>query len=154
MKIEIVKKESFVVIGKEGSSKDGEGFIQKLWKDASNHFDEVANLAKKKANGYYQGFWGAMSDYQRLFQPWENNFSEGLYCAGVECEDNVICPIGWVKWTIPSYEYYVVEVENENTFQTMIDYLKSNNISLVGAVHDYTDAETNKNYMYFPIKKL
>lgn len=37
-----VRKESFAVIGKEGSTNDGEGFIQKLWDDANGHFDEVA----------------------------------------------------------------------------------------------------------------
>ena len=41
-----VIKEKFVVIGKEGSTLDGEGFIQKLWDDANSHFSEVAHLAK------------------------------------------------------------------------------------------------------------
>ena len=30
--VKVIKK-SFVVIGKEGSTLDGEGFIQKLWDD-------------------------------------------------------------------------------------------------------------------------
>ena len=33
MKIETHIKDSFVVIGKEGSTLDGQGFIQKLWTD-------------------------------------------------------------------------------------------------------------------------
>ena len=41
MKIEKCEKGSFVVIGKEGSTLDGPGFIQKLWDDANSHFDEV-----------------------------------------------------------------------------------------------------------------
>lgn len=44
--VKVIKK-SFVVIGKEGSTLDGEGFIQKLWNDANSHFNEVAHLAKK-----------------------------------------------------------------------------------------------------------
>ena len=48
--VKVIKK-SFVVIGKEGSTLDGEGFIQKLWDDANSHFGEVAHLAKKDANG-------------------------------------------------------------------------------------------------------
>ena len=44
--VKVIKK-SFVVIGKEGSTLDGEGFIQKLWDDANSHFGEVAHLAKK-----------------------------------------------------------------------------------------------------------
>ena len=55
-----VIKEEFVVIGKEGSTSDGEGFIQKLWNDANGHFSEVAHLAKKDANGGIVGIWGAM----------------------------------------------------------------------------------------------
>ena len=48
--MENIIKKAFVVIGKEGSTLDGEGFIQKLWDDANGHFDEVAHLAKKKRN--------------------------------------------------------------------------------------------------------
>lgn len=47
MKIENCKKKSFAVIGKEGSTEDGVGFVQRLWADANSHFAEVANLAKK-----------------------------------------------------------------------------------------------------------
>lgn len=39
-----VTKKAFTVIGKEGSTLDGEGFIQKLWKDANDHFGEIALL--------------------------------------------------------------------------------------------------------------
>lgn len=38
MKIEKIRKESFTVIGKEGSTDDGAGFIQRLWDDANGHF--------------------------------------------------------------------------------------------------------------------
>ena len=47
MRIEKVSKDSFVVIGKEGSTLDGNGFIQRLWQDANTHFDEIADLAKE-----------------------------------------------------------------------------------------------------------
>ena len=46
-----VIKEKFVVIGKEGSTLDGEGFIQKLWNDANSNFSEVAHLAKRQQMG-------------------------------------------------------------------------------------------------------
>ncbi len=39
-----VIKEKFVVIGKEGSTSDGDGFIQKLWYDADSHFSEISHL--------------------------------------------------------------------------------------------------------------
>ena len=51
MKIETCEKESFVVIGKEGATTDGAGFIQKLWDKANSHFGEVAHLAKKDEDG-------------------------------------------------------------------------------------------------------
>ena len=35
MKVEKTTKESFCVIGKEGSTADGEGFISLLWENAN-----------------------------------------------------------------------------------------------------------------------
>lgn len=152
MKIETRIKSSFSVIGKEGSTLDGQGFIQKLWEDANSHFDEVRLLAKKDENGSLVGIWGAMSDLSRSFKPWEDNFSKGLYLAGIECIDDAQAPEGWTKWTIPGYEYLCAEVESDNTFAGVLDYMKENNIDLVGAVHDFTCPSNGKSYMYFPIK--
>lgn len=154
MKISKCIKETFSVIGKEGSTKDGDGFIRRLWDDANSHFDEVAPLAKKDDKGNILGVWGAMSDYSRSFNPWEENFSKGLYLAGVEVVDEANPPQGWVKWTIPSYEYVFSEVENENTFSDVINYLKNNNINLVGAVHEFNSPEDGQVYLFFPIRKL
>ena len=58
MKIEKIIKGSFAVIGKEGSTSDGDGFIQKLWEDANVHFDQISHLAKKDENGNLAGIWG------------------------------------------------------------------------------------------------
>ena len=154
MKIEKCIKEAFVVIGKEGSTLDGNDFIQKLWADANSHFSEVQQLAKKDEYGNIVGIWGAMSDFSRSFKPWDHNFSKGLYLAGVECDDNAEAPEGWAKWVIPSYEYIYAECENGNTFSQVINYMSKNDISLVGAVHDFTCPETGKNYMFFPIRTI
>lgn len=154
MKIENKIKRSFSVIGKEGTTYDGQNFIKKLWEEANEHFNEISDLAKKNEDGKLIGIWGAMSDLSRSYQPWENNFTEGLYLAGVECYDEAKAPSGWTKWTIPSYEYLVVECDEGDTFSKMIHYLKQNDLHLVGAVHDYTDPSTKKNYMFFPIKKV
>lgn len=148
----IIKK-AFVVIGKEGSTLDGEGFIQKLWDDANGHFDEVAHLAKRDENGNLVGIWGAMSDLSHSFQPWEDGFSKGLYLAGVECVDNAEAPDGWTKWMIPGYEYLVVE-NHDGAFGAIIKQMNEEGIALVGAVHDYTDPATGKGYLYFPIKEV
>lgn len=154
MEIQRCIKESFSVIGKEGSTNDGNGFIQKLWADANSHFNEVAELAKKDEEGNLLGIWGAMSDLSHSFNPWENNFSKGLYLAGVEVTDDAQAPKGWVKWTIPSYEYIYVKNENTSTFVDVIKYLKEIDIQLVGAVHDFNCPETGQSYMFFPVRKL
>lgn len=153
MKIEKCSKESFTVIGMEGSTKDGADFIRRLWEEANSRFGEISHLVKKDGDGNMCGIWGAMSDFSRSFKPWEN-FKEGLYLAGAECVDGSEAPDGWVKWVVPAYEYLYVECENENTFSEMIQYLKDNNIELVGAVHDFTCPQTGKGYMFFPIKAL
>lgn len=154
MKIERCIKPSFAVIGKEGSTTDGDGFVQRLWADANAHFHEIAHLAKRDDRGELRGIWGAMSDFSRAFQPWENHFSRGLYLAGVECADDAQPPQGWTKWVIPGYEYLRVECEGADTFQAMIAYLNAHNIPLAGAVHDFTDPKTRKNLMFFPIRRL
>lgn len=154
MKIEKCVKEAFVVIGKEGSTSDGQGFIQKLWADANSHFSEVQPLAKKDGNGNLVGIWGAMSDDSHSFKPWEDSFSKGLYLAGVECANDAEAPEGWTKWTIPGYEYLCAEVESGSTFSDVLDYMNTNSISLAGAVHDFTCPLNGKNYMFFPIRRI
>ncbi len=153
MKIETCEKESFIVIGKEGATTDGAGFIQKLWNEANSHFGEVEHLAKKDEEGNLCGIWGAMSDFSQSFHPWED-FSNGLYLAGVECNDGAETPDGWTKWVIPGYEYIYVERENDSIFSEVIQYLQAHDIALAGAVHDFTCPQTGKEYMFFPIRKL
>lgn len=48
-------KSSFSVIGKEGSTLDGEGFIQRLWNEANGHFAEIKHLAKRAEDGSLVG---------------------------------------------------------------------------------------------------
>lgn len=94
MKVEKCIKSSFTVIGKEGSTNDGNEFIQNLWENANSNYSEIEHLAKKNENGKLCGVWGAMSDFSRSFNPWENNFSQGLYLAGLECVDDAEAPKG------------------------------------------------------------
>jgi len=148
-------KESFSVIGKEGSTNDGNGFIQKLWQDANENFEEVSHLAKRDNEGNILGIWGAMSDLSGSFKPWEDNFTKGLYLAGLEVNDDAIPPKGWTKWVIPSYEYIYVKCDEDDIFFKVIKYLKDNNLQLVGAVNDFNCPEENGQlYMFFPIRKL
>lgn len=153
MKFEKCKKESFTVIGKESSTLDGQGFIQRLWNNVNSHFGEIQHLVKKDENGNIVGIWGVMSDFSRSFNPLED-FNKAIYLAGAECEDGAKAPEGWTKRVIPSYEYIFVECEDDKTFSNTIQYLEDNNILLAGAVHDFTCPQTGKNYMVFPIAKL
>lgn len=154
MEMEKLIKESFCVIGKLGSTNDGPGFFKALWEDANAHFTEVKDLSKRDESGMFSGFFGAMSDFSMSFKPWENNFSQGLYLAGVESRGDAQAPNGWTKWVIPGFEYIKVQVTDASIFPKTIKYLNENNLKLVGAVQDFTDPRTGNNYMLFPIRKL
>lgn len=154
MNVKRCAKESFAVIGKEGSTDEGEGFIQRLWADANSRFCEVAHLAKRDNAGNLAGIWGAMTGFSRSFEPWTDGFSRGLYLAGVECALDAEAPEGWSKWVIPGFEYVYAECDRETIFADMIRYLQENDLSLAGAVHDFTDPATGKSYMFFPIERL
>ena len=152
MRIEKISKDAFTVIGKEGSTLDGDGFIQRLWQEANTHFDEIAALAKRDEAGGLIGIWGAMTDFSRSFRPWDD-LSRGLYLAGAECRDDAEAPEGWVKWVLPASDYLVVEREGEDTFSEMIRYMRENGIPLAGAVYDHSCPRTGKDDMYFPIRR-
>ena len=147
-------KESFSVIGKEGSTRDGEQFVRKLWAEVEARFSEVASLAKKDENGGIVGLWGVMSDLSRSFQPWEDNFTKGLYLAGVEVPDDAEAPDGWVKWTVPGYEYVYAVNAGIDVFAEVLQQLAENGVSLIGAVHDFHDPKDGRDYVYFPIRRL
>ena len=132
----------------------GNGFIQQLWDDANGHFDQVAALAKLDENGNLVGVWGAMTDEKRRFLPWEENFSKGLYLAGVECEADAQPPEGWVKWQILGFEYLQVENNGETVFSDTLAYMQQNNMPLVGAVQELTVPAEGKHYLLFPIRRL
>lgn len=152
--MEHIIKPAFAVIGMEGSTEDGPGFIQALWEKANSRFGEVAHLAKTNLGGSLCGVWGAMSDMSRSFRPWEDDFTRGLYLAGVEVVDNAQPPEGWVRWDIPGYEYIRVENNTPDIFPRTLQALAEQGLSLAGAVHDFTDPSTGKAYMLFPIRAL
>lgn len=153
MEIKRIEKPGFPVIGKQGSTEDGEGFIQRLWDEANSGFAQVQPLARLTEDGKLAGIWGAMSDMSLSFAPWEDGFSKGLYLAGIECKDNAQTPEGWTRWDIPGYEYLMAEAGTD-TFPKMLAYLEGEGLELVGAVHDFTCPETGKRYMMFPIRSL
>lgn len=154
MTVQTCEKESFVVIGREGSTEDGQDFVRRLWAEANARFGEVAHLAQKDENGNLMGIWGAMTDCSRSFLPWEDGFRRGLYLAGVECREDAVPPEGWTKWVIPGFQYLYVECDRDTVFPEMIAWLQEREIPLAGAVQDFTCPGTGKNYMFFPIRRL
>lgn len=52
------------------------------------------------------------------------------------------------------FQYVKIRCDDMDTFPNGIKYIAEQGYRLAGAVHDYTDAGTGQNYMYFPIKKL
>ena len=152
--MERIIKPSFSVIGIEGSTTDGPDFIPALWKSANSRFGEVAALAKTTPDGSLCGIWGAMSDMSRSFQPWENNFTCGLYLAGVEVRDDAQPPEGWTRWDIPGFEYIRVENNTPDVFPRTLQAIAEEGLTLIGAVHDFTNPATGTGYMLFPIRQL
>lgn len=152
--MERIIKPAFSVIGVEGSTEDGPGFIPALWEKANSRFGEVAHLAKTNPDSTLCGVWGAMSDFSRSFRPWEDDFTKGLYLAGVEVKDDAQPPEGWVRWDIPGFEYIRVENNAPDVFPRTLEALAKEGLTLAGAVHDFTDPATGKSYMLFPIRKL
>ena len=120
--------------------------------EVGTYLQAMYSLSLEQLDGY-PGIWGAMSDLSRSFQPWEENFSKGLYLAGVECIDTAEAPDGWTKWLVPGYEYIVVE-NRKGAFEKTLGQMKEEGVSLAGAIHDYTDPATGKGYLYFPIRKM
>ena len=154
MQIAKITKSAFSVIGKQGSTADGEGFIAGLWQAANENFAQIETFVKRDENGMPVGFWGAMSDASLSFMPWEDGFSKCLYLAGAEVTGDVQAPAGWTRWEVPGFVYLRVKVDAPDIFPKMLAYLAENNLTLAGAVHDFTDPKDGQNYMWFPIEKL
>ena len=147
-------KPGFAVIGLEGSTEAGDGMVSRLWEAANSRFGEVAHLARRNADGALMGVWGAMTDLQRRFLPWEENFTRGLYLAGVECVDDAVPPPGWTRWEVPGFAYVRVRSDAPDVFARTLQQLQAAGLPLVGAVQDFTDPADGCAYMCFPVRRL
>lgn len=158
MDIKIVDLPEIAIIGKEGFCTEEENIVQYLWKQANENFGEVLELGMKEKDGSFVGFWGAMSDETMSFMPWTNGFSRGYYLAGIEVYKEAEAPKGWKKWILPARQYLVMEVEAERYMEIFKDGLTKQIPSikkkLSGAVCDYTEPSTGKNFLFFPIEDL
>lgn len=157
LKYEMSDLPKIAIIGQEGFCTKEKNVAQKLWEQANSRFREVAGLGMRNTDGSYVGFWGAMSDETRSFRPWTDDFSRGLYLAGIEVYEDTAVPAGWVKWVMPARKYLVTEIDPERyeeTFRTVIDRLIPElGMKLVGAVCDFTEPTTGQNKLFFPVAK-
>ena len=58
-----------------------------------------------------------------------------------------------VERSLMEHGFYA-ECEEEAVFPKVIGYMRENGIPLAGAVQDFTCPQTEKNYVFFPIRKL
>lgn len=67
MDVQIIRKESFSVIGKvgQGPANLGREWIPPLWEKANGNFGEISSLAKYDEACKIVGIWGLMSDVDR-----------------------------------------------------------------------------------------
>ena len=159
MEIEIIDKDKVYVVGKmgEGASDSNSSWIQDLWDDANNNFNEIKDIVKTDSNGNIAGFWGVMTDIDEMFLPWN---WQGKYMAGCEVEKDTIAPKGWNKITIPAFKYVSVKCkkdEYQKVFEYITnDYLPKHKYNLVGAMQEFYDAKDNYDtiYLLFPIEFL
>ena len=87
---------------------------------------------------------------------WTDNFSRGLYLAGIEVYEVTPVPDGWTKWVMPARRYLVTEVTPQSyggTFDHVINSLiPEPGMKLAGAVCDFTDPASGKNKLFFPVE--
>ena len=154
---EIIDLPQIAIIGKEGLCTKEKNIVQDLWLQANSNFGDVADLGMKNADGSFTGFWGAMSDESMSFMPWTDDFSRGMYLAGIEVNEDTEVPVGWGKWVMPARKYLVTEVTPESykeTFETVINSLIPElGMKLAGAVCDFTEPLTGLNKLFFPVKR-
>jgi len=156
MDYKMIDLPKIAIIGKEGLCTKEKNAVQDLWQQVNSNFADIADLGMKNADGSFVGFWGAMSDETMSFMPWTDDFSRGLYLAGVEVYEDTPVPEGWVKWVMPARKYLVTEVAPETyeeTFRNVINHLIPElGMKLAGAVCDFTEPATGQNKLFFPIE--
>ena len=157
MEIQIITKQAFPVIGKEGqgAAAESQQWIPPLWQAANAHFGEIAHLVKFDEAANTPFIWGAMSDVAGTFKPWDG---QGKYLAGCEAREGADAPDGWTKWTVPGFTYVVAHCTQSgygDTFRHILkEHFPQNGYALAGAVHEHYPEPGNSDRvaLYFPIK--
>lgn len=156
MKLAFRDFSSFSVLGREGSTEDGPGFIQGLWQAANEHFQEIAPYVLFEKSGAPQRLWGLMSDPTRSLAPWEDDFSRGLYLAGAQCRPDAPVPDGWAKWDVPALRMAVVPVQGDPgaAFREGLVFLEREGLKMAAAAFDMTVPAEGASYVCFPVERL
>lgn len=156
MEVQLIDLPEIAVIGKEGLCSRENNIVPELWARAKCDFDQVAELGMKEKDGSYVGFWGVMSDKTLSFKPWEDDYTAGMYLAGVEVYRETPVPAGWTKWIMPARTYLVTAVTPDTygaVFRQVLEtVLPSRELELAGAVCDYTRPATGENKLFFPVR--
>ena len=156
VKYKIIDLPEIAIIGKEGLCTKEKNAVQDLWQQVNSYFCDIADLGMKNADGSFVGFWGAMSDETLSFLPWTDDFSRGLYLAGIEMYEDTAVPVGWVKWVMPERQYLVTEVDPDRYEETSRNVINSLipelGMKLAGAVCDFIEPATGQHKLFFPVE--
>lgn len=136
------------VIGREGSTEEGEGFVQRLWAEANAHFEEIRTLAVQPLVLY-----GAMSDPARTLASWTDGFTRGLYLAGAQVQPGSAAPDGWTRWELPTMECLCTP-QRPDAIPNMLAHLKAENLTLAAAIQERTETADGVEMLCFPIRLL
>ena len=145
IQVEIIEKGKITIIGKmgQGTTSSDVNWIQELWDEANEHFNELGSLVKVEEDGTFAGFWVVLSDIDNNFLPWD---WQGKYLAGCEVKEDSEAPEGWTKWVLPAFKYLSVKC-NHNNYDDAVSYM--NNIyipkhkyKIIGAMQEYYDQKS------------
>jgi predicted transcriptional regulator YdeE len=145
-----IYKDAFAVIGKvgEGAANNAQEWIHPLWKDANEHFNEIAAIVSKDENGAPL-IWGAMNDVTENNRVWGER---GKYMAGCEASLDAEPPKSWQKWIVPAQTYLVEECTQDTYDAVFAAVINDEHIKINAAVHErYPQTETGIMELWFPI---
>ena len=154
MKVEVITKPAFAVLGMEGSGPANRApeWIRPLWEAARSRIEEIRDLIIGDC-------WGLMSAIDEPFGRWKE---EGKYLAGWEVRLETQAPEGWTMWQVPQTTFATAACTMRtygDAWQYFHDqFLQNEDYDQGGAVHEFyppefQDPEKDTFYLYFTIKR-
>lgn len=96
-----------------------------------------------------------MTDFSCTFRLWQDGLTKGLYLAGIQSKPDALPPDGWVKWTLPAFEYLCVKSASSDFFPEAFAAFLADGNNLAGAVQEfYEPSEDGQLYLLFPVRRL